>query len=85
MRFFKGHEIGDIYAMVNQDGSSSGAWKIVYYPLEGTYIGVESDIDKEWIDFDEPRALIEQPIKGGIDFREVPLRYLIKSNPLHNA
>ncbi len=70
MRFFEGHEIGNTYAMLNQNGSSSGVWKIVYYPLEGTYEA------EEWIEFDEPRALIEQPIKGGIDFREVPLRYL---------
>ena len=66
----KNHKIGNTYAMVNRDGSSSGVWKIVYYPLQGTYEG------GEWVDFDEPRALIEQPIKDGIDFREVPLRYL---------
>ncbi len=72
------HRIGNIYSMVNRDGSSSGQWKIVYYPLPGTYEGPEGN--KVWVGFDEPRALIEQPIKGGTDFREVPLRYLEKIN-----
>lgn len=66
--------IGNTYSMINRDGSSSGAWKIAYYPLEGTWEG--SGVDKTWVDFDERRALIEQPRKGGTDFREVPLRYL---------
>jgi len=70
----KDHRIGNIYSMVNRDGSSSGQWKIVYYPLEGTYISEKGN--KVWVDYEEPRVLIEQPIKGGTDFREVPLRYL---------
>ena len=70
MRFFEGHEIGMTYSMLNRDGSDSGSWKIVYYPLEGTWK------NETWIDYDEPRALIDQPVKGGTDFREVPLRYL---------
>lgn len=73
----KDHRIGNTYSMTNRDGSGSGQWKIVYYPLDGTWEG--EGVDKKWIDFDEPRALIEQPLKGGgIDFREVPLRYLEK-------
>ena len=64
------HKIGDAYTM---DGKPE-LWKIAYYPLFGTYkAGI-------WIYFDEPRALIEKPIKSGTDFREVPLRYLKKYN-----
>ncbi len=66
------HKIGNIYSMINKDGTKGGNWKIAYYPLTGTYR------DGEWIDFNEPRALIEQPMKDGTDFREMPLRYLNK-------
>ena len=45
-------------------------WKIVYYPI------FENGKTKEF--YDEPRALVEKPMIGGIDFREVPLRYLSK-------
>ena len=73
------HKIGQLYSMVNRDGNHSGEWKMVYYPLEGTWEG--SGVDKKWLEFDEPRALIEQPMnkrQGVTDFREVPLRYLKK-------
>ena len=60
------HNVGDNYTMDGKDA----LWKIAYYPLFGTYK------NGQWIDFDEPRALIEKAIEGGIDFREVPLRYL---------
>ncbi len=43
-------------------------WKVAYYPL--LECGKTGEV------YQEPRALIERPIKGGIDFREVPLRYL---------
>ncbi len=69
----KDHKPGSVYSMTNRNGSSSGLWKIVYYPLPGTWEG------GKWVDFDEPRALIEQPMIGrpGVtDFREIPLRYL---------
>jgi hypothetical protein len=60
------HKIGDVYQM---DGKPE-FWKIAYYPiLEDGRNGKE---------YDEPRALVEKPIQGGIDFREVPLRYLSK-------
>jgi len=75
-QLWKKHKLGDTYSMLNRDGSESGTWKIAYYPLFGTYKGEGED--KNWIDFKEPRALIEQPIEDGIDFREVPLRYLNK-------
>ena len=45
-------------------------WKIAYYPI--FECGKTNEV------YDEPRALIEKPIKGGTDFREVPLRYLEK-------
>lgn len=66
------HKIGDIYSMTNRDGSKSEGWKIAYYPLTGTYK------EGKWVDFKEPRALIERPMKEGIDFREVPIRFLEK-------
>lgn len=65
--FYKSHNIGDTYKM---DGK--GKWKIAYYPI--FECGKTGEI------YAEPRALVEQPIvkkdKKGIDFREVPLRYL---------
>lgn len=61
------HKIGDTYTM---DGKKD-LWKIAYYPiLEDSKTG---EI------YQEPRALIEKKIEGGIDFREVPLRYLTKN------
>ena len=45
-------------------------WKIAYYPL--TECGKTGEV------YEEPRALIEKPIQGGIDLREIPLRYLNK-------
>ncbi len=58
-----GHKIGNVYSMDGKTG-----WKIAYYPL------FECNKTKE--KYTEPRALVEKPIKDGIDFREVPLRYL---------
>lgn len=60
------HIKGDNYTM---DGKPD-TWNIAYYPI------FECGKTKEV--YEEPRALIERPIKGGIDFREVPLRYLNK-------
>ena len=62
------HKIGNNYTM---DGSPE-LWKIAYYPIfeDGKTLEV----------YKEPRALIERQktFNGidGIDFREVPLRYL---------
>lgn len=61
------HKIGDTYCM---DGKPD-KWKIAYYP-----IFADGKTNEQ---YDEPRALIEKPITGGIDFREVPLRYLTKN------
>lgn len=58
------HKIGFTYTM---DGKPA-LWKIVYYPL--------FENGKTGETYEEPRALIEKPISHGIDFREVPLRYL---------
>lgn len=64
------HQTGDKYTM---EGSTK-EWKIVYYPI------LENNKNKEI--YEEPRALVESPEiftgKEGIDFREVPLRYLTK-------
>lgn len=49
-------------------------WKIAYYPL--LECGKTGEV------YNEPRALIERPIKGGTDFREVPLRYLSRNKRL---
>jgi hypothetical protein len=52
-----------------------GGWKIAYYPI------FEDGKTKEV--YKEPRALVEKLIgKEGIDFREVPLRYLRLVNSL---
>lgn len=62
------HKIGDTYFM---DGNPE-KWKIAYYPIFEN--GTTNKI------YEEPRALVEKPIIGGIDFREIPLRYLTKCN-----
>jgi len=66
---WKSHRIGDTYKMDGKFG-----WKIAYYPL--------FEDGKTGEPYNEPRALVERPavFKGvkGTDFREVPLRYLIK-------
>lgn len=59
------HKIGDNYSM---DGKAG--WKIAYYPI--------FEDGKTGEQYSEPRALVERPILNGTDFREVPLRYLIK-------
>ena len=59
-----GHKIGDNYTM---DGKPE-LWNIAYYPI--------FEDGKTGEAYKEPRALIERPIPGGTDFREVPLRYL---------
>lgn len=64
------HEIGDQYTMDNKPDP----WKIAYYPIfEDAKTGQV---------YKEPRALIEKPMTGGTDFREVPLRYLEKAEYL---
>ncbi len=72
---WRSHNLGDSYKMDNK-----GSWKIAYYPLFGTWDNIKdkdgNTIEEIWKEFAEPRALIEQPMKGGTDFREVPLRYL---------
>lgn len=66
------HKLGDEYQM---DGKPN-KWKIAYYP-----IFEDGKTNETYV---EPRALAENPIFGkfgeqiGIDYREVPLRYLIK-------
>jgi len=60
------HKIGDKYTMDNKPD----LWKIVYYPIFED--GKNGEI------YQEPRCLVEKPIPGGTDFREVPLRYLFK-------
>lgn len=71
------HQIGNTYQMNNVGGKPDiNIWKIAYYPLTGTYKS------EQWVDFDEPRALVETTLPNGrgTDFREVPLRYLNKIN-----
>lgn len=60
------HKIGDKYTM---DGKPE-KWEIAYYPI------LEDGKTNE--PYEEARALIEKPMIGGIDIREVPLRYLTK-------
>ena len=63
------HRIGDVYTM---DGKPD-LWKIAYY-----YI---LECGKTGKKYGEPRALVERPIPGGTDFREIPLRYLTRVTP----
>jgi len=62
---WQSHSIGDTYTM---DGKPT-LWKIAYYPIFED--GKTGEV------YNEPRALIERPIPGGTDFREMPLRYLM--------
>lgn len=71
---WKAHKVGDSYSMVNVGGKKDSGWSIAYYPLFGTYK------NEVWIDFAEPRALIEKRIPGGIDLREVPIGFMIKQD-----
>lgn len=59
------HKLNYTYRMDGREG-----WKIAYYPIFED--GKTGEV------YEEPRALVEKPINGGIDFREVPLRYLQK-------
>lgn len=69
---WKSHNIGQHYQM---DGKPQ-KWKIAYYPIFED--GKTNEV------YEEPRALVETPIfnklneKIGIDFKEVPLRYLTR-------
>ena len=63
-KFWKEHQIGDEYKMVNRD-KSYVICKVAYYPLP-TYPDL--------------RALIEIKIEDGIDYREVPIHFLEKLN-----
>lgn len=63
---WKTHKIGDKYLMKGDNRN----WLIVYYPI--------TEDGKTQKPYEEPRALVETPIVGGIDFREVPLRYLTR-------
>jgi len=67
------HKRGNEYQM---DGKKD-IWKIVYYPIFED--GKTNEV------YQEPRALVEKSILGnydekiGTDYREVPLRYLVKT------
>jgi hypothetical protein len=71
---WQSHQIGNLYHMKNAGKVGDNGWKIAYYPLFGTYKGPEGQ--KQYVEFDEPRALVEKQVAGGFDFREVPLRFL---------
>jgi hypothetical protein len=67
------HKLGDSYSMTG----AKGVWKIAYYPI--------FEDGKTGKRYDESRALVEQSIPNGTDFREVPLRYLTKINTGEDA
>ena len=78
------HKIGDTYSMIHVGGKiDKSNWKIAYYPLLGTYDNRTTKqgetIYGGWIDFDDPRALVEMQVKDGIIFQETPIRYLSKN------
>lgn len=60
------HSINSKYMMDEKDIE----WRIAYYPI--------FECGKTGKIYEEPRALVETPINNGTDFREVPLRYLVK-------
>ena len=64
------HKIGDTYTM---DGKPEH-WKVAYFYIQED--GKTGEV------YNEPRVLIERPMKGGTDFREVPERYLTKTTNL---
>ena len=66
-KIWQDHKLGDTYIM---DGKPD-KWKIAYYPIFAN--------GKTGEEYEEPRVLVEKPIEGGIDFREVPFRYLSKN------
>lgn len=67
---WKEHKIGDMYFMDKKE------WKIAYYPI------FEDGKTQEF--YKEPRVLVERPAifngTEGIDFREIPLRYLTRKS-----
>ena len=65
---WQNHNRGCKYTMDNKPE----LWKIVYYPIFEN--GKTGEL------YAEPRALMETPMPWGIDFREVPLRYLTPWN-----
>jgi len=65
-KFMYNHNIDDEYQMDEKPDK----WKISYYPI--------FEDGKNGEKYNEPRALVEKPIKNGTDFREIPLRYLKK-------
>lgn len=58
------HKIDNLYKIVGDKRD----WKIAYYPI------FEDGKTKE--EYDEPRFLMECKIENGIDFREIPSRYI---------
>lgn len=58
--FWERHKVGMEYSMINRDKSVIIV-KIAYYPLPY---------------YQDLRACIEFPIPGGIDFRDVPIKFL---------
>lgn len=62
------HNIGDRYTM----DSLPDLWEIVYYPI------FQDGKTQEF--YNEPRALMQNINKKGFWSKEVPLRYLVKSN-----
>lgn len=60
------HKVGDNYSVTGD----KRAWKLTYYPI------FEDGKTNE--PYTEPRALMETPLNDGIDFREMPLRYVTK-------
>lgn len=81
---WKNHNIVDTYSMIHIGGKvDNSSWKIAYYPLLGTYDNKTTKqgetIYGGWIDFDDPRALVEMKTKDGNIFQETPIRYLVKN------
>jgi hypothetical protein len=74
--FWLQHNHGDVYLMKNRDKSTVEC-TIAYYPLASTYLTNAQGITSLKV-YDDLRALIEIPIKGGYDLREIPVVFLTK-------
>lgn len=70
------HLIGDRYTVKNAGKIGDEEWLLAYYPLFGTYEGPAEA--RRYVEFAEPRFLMEKRFAGGTDFREVPGRFITK-------
>ena len=78
---WKSHMPDARYAMLQNGKPTYGEWRLIYYPVMGDGATGKS--------YDEPRALLETRkmygSKEGLDFREVPIRYIQRIDGISRA